>query len=244
MYLRFVKIDTKKADPRKVQDFYQQRFLPLLQRDRGCRFASLLESTSDTGACISMTLWESPDEAQRFEQSDAYQSLLQEGVRFVSETAEWSVRLSEESFIASSTSGSHVGEAYTIEAGDEGLDACDLKSQLYLRIVSARVQPRKWDDLIALYNDSVLPTLRSTRGCRAAFLLESLLDPDQALSVSFWEREEDAIRYEMSGAFEDLIRRAKVSLDDLAHWKPSVGATGSKTGPPVASYKQILGKKL
>lgn len=245
MYLRFLKLDTQTADLRTVQEFYQQRVLPLLQQHSACRFASLLQATSKAEECISMTLWDSPEEADRYEQSVDYLSLLEEGAKLVSDTAEWNVRLSEGSSLEPPEPRQPtIGDAFTIEAGDEDLPDSDLPSRLYLRIVSVRVKPEKWDNLIDLYNTSVLPALHSTQGCRAAFLVEALHDPDQALSVSIWNREEDAIRYEMSGTFDGLTRKLRDTLDGSTKWKVSVGPVGSATGPPVKGYKQIIGEKL
>jgi len=44
LYLRFLKLDTKGADLRVVQEFYKQKVLRLLQQHSGCRFASLLQA--------------------------------------------------------------------------------------------------------------------------------------------------------------------------------------------------------
>ena len=245
MYLRFLKLDTRGADLRAVQEFYQQKVLPLLQQHSACRFASLLQATSKAEECISMTLWEGPEAADRYEQSVEYLSLLEEGAKLVSGSAEWSVRLSEGSALEpQEPPQTAVGDAFTVEAGDEELPDSNLPSRLYLRIVSVRVKPEKWDDLIDLYNSAVLPTLHSTQGCRAAFLVEALHDPDQALSVSMWNREEDAIRYEMSGTFDDLTRKLRDTLDGSTKWKVSAGSAGSATGPPAKGYKQIIGEKL
>ena len=107
-----------------------------------------------------------------------------------------------------------------------------------------RVQPEKWDDLIDLYESAVFPKVRSMQGCRAVFLVESMHDPDQALSVSIWNREEDAIRYEMSGTFDDLTRRLKDTLEGATKSQVTLGPTGASTGPPVKGYKQIVGERL
>ena len=245
MYLRFLKLDIKGADLRAVQEFYQQKVLPLLQQHSACRFASLLQATSKAEECISMTFWDSPEAADQYEHSGDYLNLLEEGAKLVSSTAEWKVRLSEGSALESHGSPEPmIGDAFTVEAGDEELPDSNLPARLYLKIVSVRVKPGKWDDLIDLYDTAVLPTLHSTPGCRAAFLVEALHDPDQALSVSIWNREEDAIRYEMSGAFDDLTRRLRDTLDGSTKWKVSAGPVGSATGPPVKGYKQIVGEKL
>ncbi len=246
MYLRFLKLATRSTDLRIVQEFYQQEVLPLLQQHSACRFASLLQATSKAAECISMTLWDSPEEADRYEQSAAYLELLEEGAKLISASADWSVRLADDT-LATEPRGSRqetIGDAFTVEAGDEDLGGSDLPARLYLRIVSVRVKPEKWDDLIDLYNSTVLPTLRTTQGCHTAFLVEALHDPDQALSVSIWNREEDAIRYEMSGTFDDLTRQLRDTLEGSTRWKVSVGPVGTTTSPPVRGYKQIVGEKL
>lgn len=245
MYLRILKFDTQGADLHAVQAFYQERVLPLLQQQSACRFASLLQATSQDEECISMTLWDSPEEADSYEKSDAYRQLVADGSQLVSGAAEWRVRLAESTGLPPvEPSQQAVSDAFTVEAGDDDLPVDELPSRLYLRVVSVRVKPEKWDELIDLYNSTVMPTLRSTQGCRAAFLVEALRDPDQALSVSIWNREEDAIRYEMSGTFDNLTRKLKKTLEGSTKWKVSMGPVGDATGPPVKGYKQIVGEKL
>ena len=192
-----------------------------------------------------MTLWDSPEEADSYEKSDAYRKLVADGSQLVSGAAEWRVRLAESTGLPPvEPSQQAVSDAFTVEAGDDDLPLDELPSRLYLRVVSVRVKSEKWDELIDLYNTTVMPTLRSTQGCRAAFLVEALRDPDQALSVSIWNREEDAIRYEMSGTFDNLTRKLKKTLEGSTKWKVSMGPVSDATGPPVKGYKQIVGEKL
>ncbi len=245
MYLRILKFDIQLADLRAVRDFYRQKVLPMLQEHSSCRFASLLQATSQAEECISLTLWDDPDEAEGYEQSQAYLSLLEEGAKLISDTPEWGVRSTAGGLGQSGDAKQAItGDAFTIEAGDEDLPDSDLPSRLYLRIVSVRVQPGKWDDLIEIYNTTVLPTLRATQGSLAAFLVEALHDPDLALSISLWNREEDAIRYEMKGTFDDLTRKLKDTLEESTRWKVSVGPGGSATSPPARGYKQIVGERF
>jgi quinol monooxygenase YgiN len=245
VYVRILKLDIQPADLRTVQDFYRQKVLPMLQQHSSCRFASLLQATSNAEECISLTLWDDPEEAEGYEQSQAYSTLLEEGTKLISDTPESSVRRAEDGLRqAGDTKQAITGDAFTIEAGDSDLPDSDLPSRLYLRIVSVRVQPGKWDELIELYNGAVLPTLRSTQGSLATFLVEALHDPDLALSISLWSREEDAIRYEMSGTFDGLTRKLKDTLEGSTQWKVSVGPVGSASNPPARGYKQVVGEKF
>ena len=245
MYLRILKLDIQRTDLRTVQDFYRQKVLPLLHQHSSCRFASLLQSTSMAEECLSLTLWDDPEAADDYEHSEAYQGLLEESAKIISETSDWSVRLSEGALHDPTAARQSITrDAFTVEAGDDELPDSNLPSRLFVRMVSVRVRPERWDDLIDLYNTAVRPALRSTQGCRAVFLVEALHDPDQALSVSIWNREEDAIRYEMSGTFDDLTRKLKGTLEGSTQWKASAGPVSSATNPPARGYKQIVGEKL
>ena len=245
MYLRILKVDIQPADLHKARDFYRQKVLPMLHSHSSCRFASLLQATSKAEECISLTLWDDPDEAEGYEQSPAYSKLLEEGAKLLSDAPDWSVERAEGVPGQSSDAKQAItGDAFTIEAGDQDLPDSDLPLRLYLRIVTVRVQPGKWDDLIELYNTAVLPTLRSTQGSLAAFLVEALHDPDLALSISLWNREEDAIRYEMSGTFDDLTRRLKDTLEGSTQWRVSGSPVGSATSPPARGYKQVVGERF
>jgi len=246
VYLRILKFDTQGADLYAVQAFYQKEVLPLLQQHSACRFASLLQATSQAEECISMTLWDSPQEADSYEKSDAYRKLVEDGSQLVSGAAEWRVRLAGSTGLPPVEPGQQtVSDAFTVEAGDEDLPVDELPSRLYLRVVSVRVKPEKWDDLIDLYNTTVMPTLHSTQGCRAAFLVEALRDPDQALSVSIWDREEDAVRYEISGRFDALTRRLRDTLIPTHQWQGTLTAEGSADGnPPAEGFRVVVGERF
>jgi heme-degrading monooxygenase HmoA len=75
-------------------------------------------------------------------------------------------------------------------------------------------------------------------------------DQSRVLSVTMWRREEDAIRYGLSGEFERLTRRLKDTFSDLYQWNvalsdspPHSAMTGSR-GLDVEGYHLVVGKKL
>jgi hypothetical protein len=77
-----------------------------------------------------MTLWESPEEADRYERSVDHLNVLEEGATLVSDTAEWNIRLSEGSALEPyEPRQPATGDAFTVEAGDERLPDPDLPTR-------------------------------------------------------------------------------------------------------------------
>ena len=87
-------------------------------------------------------------------------------------------------------------------------------------------------------------------GCLGAFLVAGTGDQTRVLSVTMWAREEDAIRYGLSGEFERLTTRLKDTFSDLYQWNialsgdPASTATTSSRGPDVEGYQLVVGRKL
>ena len=85
-------------------------------------------------------------------------------------------------------------------------------------------------------------------GCRGVFLAEGAHDPNGVLSISFWNREEDAVRYEMSGVFERLTSQLRATISPVYDWRLTLDATGSGGaaggGLAVSSYQLVRGRRL
>lgn len=244
MYLRFLHLTIEDAKLRQAQEFYEQNVLPALESSGGCLFASLLQATGRAEHCVSMTLWDSHDRARAWEQSEAYGSLLRRWSELDVDPAEW--RFAPPTAAGDATAGEPpAAEGFTLEAGDPSPLRQESASRLFVRIVSIRVREGGWDELVGLYEAEVAPTLLSMPGCRAAFLLEGLEDPDRGLSVSIWDREEDAIRYELSGTFDSITRRLKNILTATRQWQAALTSEGIAEGnPPSEGFRVILGRPL
>jgi len=78
--------------------------------------------------------------------------------------------------------------------------------------------------------------LMATRGCRAVFLVENTKTQERALSVTIWDSEEDAIRYELSGGFDEQTAKVSEFFSGLYQWRLSAS--------PSEDRRSISGKDL
>ncbi len=76
----FVRMTYTKVDPSMVdetRDFYNgEEVSGVIRQQQGYRFNYLLESVDSPGEAISMTAWDSREDAEAYEQSGTYQELI------------------------------------------------------------------------------------------------------------------------------------------------------------------------
>ena len=250
MFLRFVHLRVKEGRLGDLARFYEDRTIPALEEAAGCLYASLLQPAGDDVECVSLTIWRSREAAEAYENSGLYDQLLDEMDDVLAEASEWKVRV---------TSGTkpdiHVlqdpdVEAYPVEVAGVGevVDA-DGPQRFFVRVVSARVQAGRFEELKKRYAEEIKPALMATKGCRAVFLVESTEKQSRGLSVSLWDSEEDAIRHELSGAFDDHVAKVSEFFSGLYQWKLSLSTTGERrtvTGKDldVRRFQVVTGKRI
>ena len=100
----------------------------------------------------------------------------------------------------------------------------------FVRLVSARIQTGKFEALKERFDREIKPALIATKGCRAVFLVENTKTQERALSVTIWDSEEDAIRYELSGGFDEMTAKVSEFFSGLYQWRLSLSSIG---GPQV-----------
>ncbi|MDQ1922087.1 antibiotic biosynthesis monooxygenase family protein [Massilia pseudoviolaceinigra] len=63
---------------------------------------------------------------------------------------------------------------------------------MFARVTHVQAKPEKLAEIVALYNDSVLPVLQQLQGFKSTFLLT---DPDsgKGMSITLWETEADRL---------------------------------------------------
>jgi heme-degrading monooxygenase HmoA len=248
MYLRFIRLVVREGAEPEFQAFYRGRVIPALQSVPGCVFAGLLIPWRSEEH-RSITLWRSGEDARAYEQSGLYHQLLAESLPYLSSRTVWRARLGDDPLVTMDPALAAAGgreippEGY--ELGPEGGDLGDLQRRAFVRIVALRAAPGKRDELAALYRDVVLPALQETTGCLGAHFAEGARDPDEVLSITVWDREESAPRYEMSGEFERLRRRLSPALAATALWQVTLGeGRGDRQRADVASYHLVHGRRL
>jgi len=246
MYLRFVRLHLRPETEREFSDFYRERVIPALEQTPGCLFAALLRPWRGE-AHKSLTLWKSPEHAQAYEEGGLYHRLLREAEPFLSNATVWRVRLAQDPLETSDPSRREIPpEGYEVETGDAPGAGDEADAAIFLRVVSIQVDPDRLQDFVRLYHDEVLPVLRAVPGCRGALLAEGVEHRASFLSITLWDREEDAVRYEISGEFERLTHRLRETFSPVYDWKLRLGEApaGRARALDVASYHLAAGKRL
>ncbi len=216
MYVRLLRIAMPDEALVGLRSFYVDKVLPVLASSTGCVFASLLEPSLPVGHCLSLTVWRSQDEADEYEHSGRFAALVDEmGQRLGASRARESAALP----------ALPVLDEYQLLVGSRHLSGTTGPGPLHLRLVSMLVQSGRQQELADIYRDDVLPALEATAGCLGAFLLQGVDNPETTLSVTLWERDEDAVRYELSGSYDELVGRLRRLLSGLYRWRLA-GAPG------------------
>jgi heme-degrading monooxygenase HmoA len=246
--MRFVHLKVPAGLGWRVRDFYENTVIPTLQSTEGCLFASLLQPTVESGENVSMTIWASRGHAEAYESSGAYDRLLDESDEAVEIATQWKANLSGDR--VGGPPPLHDPEVEGFPIGNEGATEVlsgEPSQRMFLRIVALRVDPARMAELRERYEQEVEPELLETPGCRAAFLVDGVRTRRRALSVSIWDSEEHAVRYELSGRFEELVNRLSEFFSGLYQWKLALasgdGATAS-TGVDVSGYNIVTGSQL
>jgi len=250
MYMRFVRLKVKKGGLSGLRRFYDARVIPALQTTEGCLFSSLLQATGEGDECISMTLWDSAEHADDYEKSGLYDQLLDESDEFLAEASEWRAKLTGDREPSVKPLQDPEVEAYPVELAAEpgGIDPSS-SPRLFLRIVAARVEAGRFEELKQRYDEEIKPVLLSTPGCRSVFLVEGLKARSRALSVTVWNSEEDAIRYELSGKYDELVAKVSEYFSGLYQWKLSLAPARERDGITgrdldVSGYHVVTGRSL
>src|SRR5947207_24924 len=138
---------------------------------------------------------------------------------------------------------------------------------MYLRFLELRVRQGQEAAFTRFYQERVMPALADTAGCLYAGLLapwrseshrsltiwataehasayEASDHPLEVLSITLWDREEDAVRYEMSGDFERLTARLEGTFSPVYDWRTRLGDDTSRGRADVSSYQVVRGRRL
>lgn len=250
MFVRFLQLKVSSEYLKTLRGFYDKIVIPELQKIAGCQYACLIQNGNNPDEFISMTFWDTKKEAEAYEKSGIYQSLLNQIKPFLAESTEWKIKLSDELQLQyEAVAEEPVLKEYSVAAQtDASLDGQE-NSRMYVRIVSAKIKEGKMDEFKKLYADIIIPTLKNTKGCQYAYLTESMQEENQIISLTIWDSKEDAMNYESSGRFAELTDKVKHTLSELYQWKMALEKeTGKKAKTSedleVSRYSLVTGKSF
>ncbi len=82
---------------------------------------------------------------------------------------------------------------------------------MYARLVIAQAKPDKIEELVKIYEGSIVPAAKDQKGCLGAFLLVDN-ETGKGISQVMWETEADMKAGEASGYLREQIAKAAVTF--------------------------------
>ncbi|MCZ6703389.1 MAG: antibiotic biosynthesis monooxygenase [Ignavibacteria bacterium] len=235
----------------QFQHFYKYTVIPELQNREGCRLVNLIKGSNEPGHFISLTLWEELQQAEQYVKSDAYKKLSEEVKPFLSQSNEWKIQLTNDlelEYIPVAEQPTPKEYVVAVQTDSSTL-APQQGNDLFVRIVSAKIQEGMVDEFKDIYSSEIIPVLKATRGCLYAFLSENLKEMDEFLSVSIWNSKAEADEYENSGMFEELTNKVKHTFSRFYLWKMTLeqetkGEIKTSEDMKIDHYTMIAGKSF
>jgi heme-degrading monooxygenase HmoA len=249
MFMRLVQVKVKPETVGDLPHLYSTKIIPVLQSAQGCLYASLIRSSHDSNEAISMTLWDSLEHAEAYEKGGLFQQLMDQITPFLSDSSEWKIQLSKDySWEYIPSHEEPVVKSYQVKTPlPVPPPTGESASPMYVRILSVRLNPGKLEEFTTIYNSEILPMLEKVHGCRYAFLTQGVVEQNEVISITIWDRKEAADVYEESGLFRKLTRKVQHTFSELYQWKLSVEKRSSAHASgtedlSVNGYNVISGK--
>ncbi len=249
MYMRLVYARSKPDLVWKIQEIYADKIIPRLKEMPGCLCSCLIQSDAHKDEGISMTLWDTQEHAEEYEKSGLFQKLLGEVQPYLSDSSEWKLQLSKDLKLEyQPVPEEPILKAYSSIAQTDAKAPSEKEfPSMHMRILSLTIKPGMIQDFRKIYNEEILPTLRSVKGCRYEFMTENTQDKSDVLSVTIWDSKEDAINYENSEIFKELIEKTKHTLSALFRFKAALekesgGKVVTSEDPYSICYDIVTGK--
>ncbi|MBI4536006.1 MAG: antibiotic biosynthesis monooxygenase [Ignavibacteriae bacterium] len=216
--MRMVHANIRKGAIENLRTYYEQKVIPALGAVQGCLYAGLMNNARSSNRCISLTFWQSREDAEAYERSGVFRTLL-DGIRpFLSDESDSTIRLSENLTLEIvPVADEPEVAAYAVQARDQ--EKTDPGESFWARIVTLRVRTDAFEEFKTLYQDKVIPEIKKAKGCRQMFLSQSVEQPEVVASVTVWNSKQDADAYEREGTFLRLLDITKHTFTDLYRWK-------------------------
>ncbi|MEN8152871.1 MAG: antibiotic biosynthesis monooxygenase [Acidobacteriota bacterium] len=90
---------------------------------------------------------------------------------------------------------------------------------MYMRFLQLNVRPEALELSRNYYRETVLPRLHAVKGCLFAHLIQDQVKKTELISMTLWEKKEDAEEYQNSPVFKQLMAEFSPYLDESNEWK-------------------------
>jgi len=248
VYLRFVRAKLKPGMTGDFRRFYERRVVPALESTRGCLEVALLRDVARPNDVVSLTLWARDADARVYDRG-MYFRLLNESDPYLADGSEWQAGLPPGALAPDPIVDDPVVQGYTVELATDPPGGARKDAHPFAHILSIKVEAGRFTELLHFFREEVTPALRTAPGFRNNLLVRSVTDPDRALAVSFWERPDDAARFEATGKPDELTARAEPMLSWFYRWQQGLRAPGAELEPSrhdlgVSTYTMLLNRRL
>jgi len=250
MYLRMVHVRYKPDSLSRIQDVYEKTIIPRLEKTEGCLCVCAIVSDKEPDEGISLTIWNTKEHAEAYEQSGLYQKLLAELEPCLDESSEWKMQLTKDLVLDYQPEEKEPAiKTYTSSVQMKKKLPEQKTDHMYLRIVSHSIQAGKTEEYKEIYTQEIIPALQQVKGCRFAFLTENMKEQNSMLSITLWDSRQDTENYEKSGLFSQLKAKLAHTFSDLYQWKIALEKEYVKHAITsddlrIDSYRVITGKSF
>ncbi len=221
MFMRFLNLKLNPEFIEKFLDFYQTDVLKELQKTDGCLFAGLIKSNPAENEFVSVTFWSTLKKAEEYENSRIFSGLLNRTKEFLPFSSEWKIQLSDNMELEYTPSKEEpVVKKYSPAEENENSENLNfLTSQMFVRILYLKIRENKAEEFKKIYYDTIVPEIKSTKGCINIFLSENLNSPNEFVSVTLWDNKQNAREYETGGKFDELVKKVRHTFSQFYLWK-------------------------
>lgn len=252
MFMRILQLNLNPVYIEEFKSFYEDTVEPRLQKVDGCLFASLIKSKPEKDEFISLTFWQTQAQAENYENSGVFKNLTELARPYLYQSGdEWKIQLSENMEIQYTQEEEEPTiKKYNVEV-QNGKDDSIVKGsdQMFLRIVSLKIQEHHMDEFIKLYADVVIPAFKNAKDCRNAFLTRSVNEENDFISISVWKNKDSAIQYESGEEYKEMIDKVKHTFSHFYLWRMSLEQGHNRTikstdEMKVEHYDVVTGKSF
>ncbi len=251
MFMRFLQLEIKPEYTNEFKKFYEYIVFPKLQKTSGCLFAGLIKSGPKNNEFVSITFWETKIYAENYEKQGIFQILLKESKPYLTESAEWKIHLFDNTELEyAPVSEEPVIKKYSVHARKNEEEKFTISnSNMYVRIVSTKIQEGMTDEFKKLYSEILIPQLKAVKGCEYVYLIESTTEDDEFISLTIWDNKENADLYEASGKFNQLVKKISHTFSHFYLWKMALEKEYNSQNQPsenmkIEHYALVTGKSF
>jgi heme-degrading monooxygenase HmoA len=116
-YMRIVSVRIAEGKNEEFQKLYSTIIVPTLMTVQGCQYAFLSKGTPENNEWLSVTIWDSREDAENYESSGVFDSLTEKVAHTFSSVYQWKMTLEKEYGRKSATTEDLKVDEYAVITG-------------------------------------------------------------------------------------------------------------------------------